>query len=162
MIRVICGSISMTGMATVELIWPATTAYGSPTARRRSPTSIGRASSCRRTTARRSVQDRTDSIPTKISTDCREHTRSLRRATTTEAADCGSGIGSHERSSGFVPITVRERSANSDAVHGSASDHRSSIRIELPNGVLIHWAGDLDGQRLSRESAALLAFLCLS
>ena len=56
--------------------------------------------------------------------------------------------GSIERSSEFVPITVGEGSANSDPVHGSASDNRSSVRIELPNGVLIHVAGDLDGQRL--------------
>ena len=45
---------------------------------------------------------------------------------------------SNERSSEFVPITV----------HGSASDNRSSVRIELPNGVVIHLVGDLDGQRL--------------
>ena len=56
--------------------------------------------------------------------------------------------GSIERSSGFVPITVREPSANSGPVHGSASDNRSSVRIELPNGVVIHVAADLDGQRL--------------
>ena len=56
--------------------------------------------------------------------------------------------GSNERASGFVPITVREGSANSGPVHGSASDNRSSVRIELPNGVVIHVAGDLDGQRL--------------
>ena len=29
-----------------------------------------------------------------------------------------------------------------------ASDHGSSMRIELPNGMVIHVAGDLDGQRL--------------
>lgn len=56
--------------------------------------------------------------------------------------------GSIERSSEFVPITVREGSANSSPVHGSASDNRSSVRIELPNGVVIHVGGDLDGQRL--------------
>ena len=56
--------------------------------------------------------------------------------------------GSIEPSSEFVPITVREGSANSGPVHGSASDNRSSVRIELPNGVVIHVAADLDGQRL--------------
>ena len=56
--------------------------------------------------------------------------------------------GSPERSSEFVPITVRQCSANSGPVHGSASDNRSSVRIKLPNGVVIHVAGDLDGQRL--------------
>ena len=56
--------------------------------------------------------------------------------------------GSIERSSEFVPITVREVSGNSSPVHGSASDNRSSVRIELPNGVVIHVGGDLDGQRL--------------
>ena len=56
--------------------------------------------------------------------------------------------GSIERTSEFVPITVRESSANSGPVHGSASDNWSSVRIELPNGVVIHVAGDLDGQRL--------------
>ena len=56
--------------------------------------------------------------------------------------------GSIERTSEFVPITVREGSANSGPVHGSASDNWSSVRIELPNGVVIHVGGDLDGQRL--------------
>ncbi len=33
-------------------------------------------------------------------------------------------------------------------MHRTASGHDSSMRIELPNGVVIHVAGDLDGQRL--------------
>ena len=47
------------------------------------------------------------------------------------------------------------------ADHGSrpwqqtmAADHGSSMRIELPNGVVIHVSGDLDGQRLGDEIIA--------
>ena len=35
-----------------------------------------------------------------------------------------------------------------------AADHGSSMRIELPNGVVIHVSGDLDGQRLVDEIIA--------
>ena len=59
-----------------------------------------------------------------------------------------------KRTSQFVPIALRDSSTSprppqsiaSD--HGIASNHGNSMRIELPNGVVIHVAGDLDGQRL--------------
>ena len=56
--------------------------------------------------------------------------------------------GSKKRASQFVPIALRDSSASSGPPQSIASDHGSSMRIELPNGVVIHVAGDLDGQRL--------------
>jgi len=56
--------------------------------------------------------------------------------------------GSKRRTSQFVPIVRRDSSASSGPPQSIASDHGSSMRIELPNGVVIHVAGDLDGQRL--------------
>jgi len=59
-----------------------------------------------------------------------------------------------KRASQFVPIALRDSSTSPGppqsiaADHGIASDHGNSMRIELPNGVIIHVAGDLDGQRL--------------
>jgi hypothetical protein len=38
--------------------------------------------------------------------------------------------------------------ATLDTRCGAAGDNGSSVRIELPNGVVIHVPGDLDGQRL--------------
>ena len=55
-------------------------------------------------------------------------------------------------SSQFLPIAVRDPAtysgASTDAALGAASGHRSSMRLELPNGVVIHVADDMDGQRL--------------
>jgi len=59
-----------------------------------------------------------------------------------------------KRASQFVPIALRDSSTSPGppqsiaADHGIASDHGNSMRLELPNGVIIHVAGDLDGQRL--------------
>ena len=59
-----------------------------------------------------------------------------------------------KRASQFVPIALVDsltshRPPQSIASNdGSSSDHSNSMRIELPNGVIIHVAGDLDGQRL--------------
>lgn len=53
-----------------------------------------------------------------------------------------------ERTSQFVPIALRDSSTHSGPPQSIASGHGSSMRIELPNGVVIHVAGDLDGQRL--------------
>ena len=52
-----------------------------------------------------------------------------------------------ERASQFVPIAVRDSSTH-PGPQSIGSDHGGSMRIELPNGVIIHVAGDLDGQRL--------------
>ena len=58
-----------------------------------------------------------------------------------------------KRASQIVPIALRDSSTSPGppqsiaADHGIASDHGNSMRIELPNGVIIHVAGDLDGQR---------------
>ena len=75
--------------------------------------------------------------------------------------------GRKTRASQFVPIALRDSSTNPAppqsiaADHGSrpwqqtmAADHGSSMRIELPNGVVIHVSGDLDGQRLVDEIIA--------
>ena len=56
--------------------------------------------------------------------------------------------GPEERASQFVPIAVRDSSTQFGPPQSFASDHGSSMRIELPNGVVIHVGGDLDGQRL--------------
>ena len=56
--------------------------------------------------------------------------------------------GPEKRASQFVPIAVRESSTSSAPPQNIASNHGNSMRIELPNGVVIHVAGDLDGQRL--------------
>lgn len=59
-----------------------------------------------------------------------------------------SSSGLRERTSRFVPIAVRASSAGADLSGSRSSESGSSLRIELPNGVVIHAAGDLDGQRL--------------
>jgi hypothetical protein len=56
--------------------------------------------------------------------------------------------GPKKRASQFVPIVQRDSLTNSGPPQSITSDHGSSMRIELPNGVVIHVAGDLDGQRL--------------
>ncbi|MEJ7593986.1 MAG: hypothetical protein WKF77_20800 [Planctomycetaceae bacterium] len=62
--------------------------------------------------------------------------------------------GPKKRTSQFVPIALRDSSASPGppqsiaSDHGIASNHGNSMRLELPNGVVIHVAGDLDGQRL--------------
>ena len=56
--------------------------------------------------------------------------------------------GRKKRTSQFVPIVQRDSSASPGPPQSIASGHGSSMRIELPNGVVIHVAGDLDGQRL--------------
>jgi hypothetical protein len=60
--------------------------------------------------------------------------------------------GLKKSSSQFVSIALRDSVTNSggskDAALGAAPGHRSSMRLELPNGVVIHVADDMDGQRL--------------
>ena len=56
--------------------------------------------------------------------------------------------GRKKRVSQFVPIALRDSSASPGPPQSIASNHCNSMRIELPNGVVIHVAGDLDGQRL--------------
>ena len=56
--------------------------------------------------------------------------------------------GPKKQTSQFVPIALRDSSTSPGPPQSIASDHGSSMRIELPNGVVIHVAGDLDGQRL--------------
>ena len=62
--------------------------------------------------------------------------------------------GSRNRTSQFVPIALRDSSTNPAPPQTMAADHGSSMRIELPNGVVIHVSGDLDGQRLDDEIIA--------
>jgi len=75
-------------------------------------------------------------------------TRASTRRTKVQASD------PEKRASQFVPIAPRDSSTSPGtpqsiaANHGIASDHGNSMRIELPNGVIIHVAADLDGQRL--------------
>ncbi len=56
--------------------------------------------------------------------------------------------GPEKRASQFVPIALRDSSTSPGPLRSNVSDQGSSLRIELPNGVVIHVAGDLDGQRL--------------
>ncbi len=60
--------------------------------------------------------------------------------------------GLKKSSSQFVCIALGDPVANSGAsehaASGTAPGHRSSLRIELPNGVVIHVADGMDGQRL--------------
>ncbi|MEJ7590837.1 MAG: hypothetical protein WKF77_04760, partial [Planctomycetaceae bacterium] len=53
-----------------------------------------------------------------------------------------------QRASQFVPIALRNSSTSPGPPQSIASNHGNSMRIELPNGVVIHVAADLDGQRL--------------
>ena len=52
------------------------------------------------------------------------------------------------RGTQFLPIELRESPATLDTRCATAGVNGSSVRIELPNGVVIHVPGDLDGQRL--------------
>ena len=56
--------------------------------------------------------------------------------------------GPKKQSSQFIPIAVRDSSASHSPLRRIVPDPGSSLRLELPNGVVIHVAGDLDGQRL--------------
>lgn len=56
--------------------------------------------------------------------------------------------GSKKRTSQFVPVAVRQPSVRSDNSDRPASSHGSIVRIEFPNGVVIHVSDTLDGQRL--------------
>lgn len=75
-------------------------------------------------------------------------TRRSARQTKVQASD------PEKQASQFVPIALRDSSTSpgtSKSIasnHGTASNHGNSMRIELPNGVTIYVAGDLDGQRL--------------
>ena len=70
--------------------------------------------------------------------------RRLRSTRRTEVQASGPA----KRASQFVPIALRHSSTSPGPPQSIASSHGSSMRIELPNGVVIHVAGDLDGQRL--------------
>ena len=70
-----------------------------------------------------------------------------RRLRSTERTEVQTS-GRKKRASQFVPIALRDSSTNSGSPKSIASDRGNSLRIELPNGVVIHVAGDLDGQRL--------------
>ena len=56
--------------------------------------------------------------------------------------------GRKKRMSQFVPIVQRHSSTSPVPPQSFALNHGSSMRVELPNGVIIHVAADLDGQRL--------------
>ena len=70
--------------------------------------------------------------------------RRLRSTQRTEMRASGRKKGASQ----FVPIALRDSSTHPAPPQSIASSHGSSMRIELPNGVVIHVAGDLDGQRL--------------
>jgi hypothetical protein len=69
-----------------------------------------------------------------------------RRRSTQRSAVRASG--STKRTSQFVPIAVRQPGMRSDDSSRTASSHGSIVRIEFPNGVVIHVSDTLDGQRL--------------
>ncbi len=48
-----------------------------------------------------------------------------------------------------MPIALRDYSSAPGLPQGRGINLDSGMRIELPNGVVIHAAGDLDGQRRS-------------
>ena len=57
--------------------------------------------------------------------------------------------GPKKRATQFVPIAFRgSLTSPGTPVRSIVPDHGGSMRLELPNGVVIHVAGDLDGQRL--------------
>ena len=56
--------------------------------------------------------------------------------------------GSKKRTSQFVSVAVRQPGMRSDDSSPTASSHGSIVRIEFPNGVVIHVSDTLDGQRL--------------
>ena len=56
--------------------------------------------------------------------------------------------GPEKQASLFVPIAVRDSSASLNPPQSIASGHGLSMRIELPNGVVIHVSDNLDAQRL--------------
>jgi hypothetical protein len=70
--------------------------------------------------------------------------RRLRSTQRTEVQASGRKKGASQ----FVPIVLRDSSASPGPPQSIASNSGNSMRIELPNGVVIHMAGDLDGQRL--------------
>lgn len=53
-----------------------------------------------------------------------------------------------KQTSQFIPIAVRDASASHSPLRRMVPDPGSSLRLELPNGVVIHVADNLDGQRL--------------
>ncbi len=71
--------------------------------------------------------------------------RSTRRSTQRTEVQAS---GPEERASQFVPIALRDSSTSPGPRQSIASNHDNSMRIELPNGVIIHVGGGLDGQRL--------------
>ena len=71
--------------------------------------------------------------------------RSTRRSTQQTEVQTS---GPEKRASQFVPIALRDSSTSPGPPQSLASNDGSSMRLELPNGVVIHVAGDLDGQRL--------------
>ena len=75
-----------------------------------------------------------------------EPQRARRRRSTQRSEVPASG--SKTRASQFVPIAVRQPTVRSDDSDRPASSQRSSMRIELPNGVVILVSDTLDGQRL--------------
>ena len=58
------------------------------------------------------------------------------------------GVRSREASISVCADCPRDSSTSPGPPRSIASNHCNSMRIELPNGVVIHVAGDLDGQRL--------------
>jgi len=56
--------------------------------------------------------------------------------------------GSKKRTSQFVSVAVRQPGMRSDDSSPTASSHGSIVRLEFPNGVVIHVSDTLDGQRL--------------
>lgn len=75
----------------------------------------------------------------------------VRRRQATRQADRRSNVqasGSKKRTSQFVPIELRDSSASTRLPQNDVMNRDSSMRLELPNGVVVHVASDLDGQRL--------------
>jgi transposase-like protein len=64
-----------------------------------------------------------------------------------EAATERSGVPA-KRATRFVPVAVKGLAAGIDSPQSIGSGSGISLRVELPNGVVIHVASDLDSQRL--------------
>lgn len=71
-----------------------------------------------------------------------------RRARSTRRTEVQTSVSKEKRSTQFVPIALRNFSASSSFPQTIASVNGSIVRIELPNGVVIHVSANLDGQRL--------------
>jgi hypothetical protein len=75
------------------------------------------------------------------------------------------------RQSDFLPVTIKASAARSDAAGATCTEQSVSadlrsftggVRVELPNGVVIHVSAEIDGQRLGELVIAAGKIPCAS